>query len=136
MSLLDAQQHVESSFPDQRSDLCTLCWKPDSQPLNYQGRPTLAFILKLRLYPCVYMPSRSVVYNSLRPHGMQASMLFRPWDFPGKNTAVGCYFLPQGIFPTQGLNCLPCIGRFFITEPPGKTLSLFSLLTHLIFTPS
>ena len=27
-----------------------------------------------------------------------------PWDFPGKNTRVGCYFLLQGIFPTQGLN--------------------------------
>ena len=27
-----------------------------------------------------------------------------PWDSPGKNTWVGCYFLLQGIFPTQGLN--------------------------------
>ena len=25
-----------------------------------------------------------------------------PWDFPGKNTRMGCYFLLQGIFPTQG----------------------------------
>ena len=27
-----------------------------------------------------------------------------PWDSPGKNTGVGCRFLLQGIFPTQGLN--------------------------------
>ena len=27
-----------------------------------------------------------------------------PWDFPGKNTGVGCHFLLQDIFPTQGLN--------------------------------
>ena len=27
-----------------------------------------------------------------------------PWDFPGKNTGVGCHVLLQGIFPTQGLN--------------------------------
>ena len=27
-----------------------------------------------------------------------------PWDYPGKNTGVGCHFLLQGIFPTQGLN--------------------------------
>ena len=27
-----------------------------------------------------------------------------PWDSPGKNTGVGCQFLLQGIFPTQGLN--------------------------------
>ena len=28
----------------------------------------------------------------------------QPWDFPGKNTGVGCHFLLQGIFPTQGPN--------------------------------
>ena len=26
------------------------------------------------------------------------------WDSPGKNTGVGCRFLLQGIFPTQGSN--------------------------------
>ena len=29
---------------------------------------------------------------------------FCPWGFPGKNTGVGCHFLLQGIFPTQGSN--------------------------------
>ena len=32
------------------------------------------------------------------------SRLFHPWDFPGKNTGVGCHFLLQGIFPTQRSN--------------------------------
>ena len=27
-----------------------------------------------------------------------------PWNFPGKSTGVGCHFLLQGFFPTQGLN--------------------------------
>ena len=27
-----------------------------------------------------------------------------PWDFPGKNTGLGCNFLLQGTFLTQGLN--------------------------------
>ena len=27
-----------------------------------------------------------------------------PWDFPGKNTGVGCHVLLQGIFRTQGSN--------------------------------
>ena len=40
--------------------------------------------------------------DSLWPHGLYR--LFHPWDFPGKNTGVGCHFLLQGIFPTQGLN--------------------------------
>ena len=33
-----------------------------------------------------------------------SSRLLRPWDFPGKNTGVGCPFLLQGIFPTQRSN--------------------------------
>ena len=28
----------------------------------------------------------------------------RPWDFLSTSTGVGCCFLLQGIFPTQGLN--------------------------------
>ena len=30
--------------------------------------------------------------------------LFYPWGSPGKNTGVGCHFLLQGIFLTQGQN--------------------------------
>ena len=33
-----------------------------------------------------------------------ATRFLCPWDFPGKNTGVGCHFLLQGIFLTQGLN--------------------------------
>ena len=43
--------------------------------------------------------------------------LLCPWDSPGKDTGVGCYFLLQRIFPTQGSTCTSCIscisGRFF-----------------------
>ena len=48
--------------------------------------------------------SHSVMSDSLRPHGLQPTRLFRPWDFLGKNTGVGCHFFLQGIFQTQGLN--------------------------------
>ena len=46
-------------------------------------------------------------------------------DFPGKNTRVGCHFLIQGIFPTQGSNPhllqVSCIADgFFIVEPLGS----------------
>ena len=44
-----------------------------------------------------------------------------PWDFPGKNTGVGCHFLLQGIFPTQRSNTrLPHRSGFFPAEPPGR----------------
>ena len=39
--------------------------------------------------------SRSVVSDSLRPHGLQPTRLLRPWDFPGKSTGVGCHCLLQ-----------------------------------------
>ena len=42
--------------------------------------------------------------NSLWPHGLHQARLLCPWDFPGKNTGVGCQFFLQGIFPTQGSN--------------------------------
>ena len=48
--------------------------------------------------------SRSVVPDSLPSHGLQPTRLLCPWDFPGKDTGVGCHFLLQGIFPTQGSN--------------------------------
>ena len=39
-----------------------------------------------------------------------SSWLLCPWDSPGKNTGVGCHFLLQGVFPTQGSNsCLLCL---------------------------
>ena len=45
--------------------------------------------------------SRSVVSNSLRPHGLQPTSLLHPWDFPGKSTGVGCH----------RLLCSNCLGR-------------------------
>ena len=36
----------------------------------------------------------------LATHGLQPTRLLCPWDFPSRNTGVGCHFLLQGIFPT------------------------------------
>ena len=46
----------------------------------------------------------SVVSDSLRSHGLWPARLLCPWNFPSKNTGVGCHFLLQGIFPSQGSN--------------------------------
>ena len=42
--------------------------------------------------------SRSVISDSLRPHG-----LYSPWNSPGQNIEVGSLSLLQGVFLTQGL---------------------------------
>ena len=39
--------------------------------------------------------SHFIMSNSVRPHRRQPTRLPRPWDFPGKNTGVGCHFLLQ-----------------------------------------
>ena len=44
------------------------------------------------------------VLNHVRFQRLQPIRLLCPWDFPCKNTGMGCHFLFQGIFPTQGLN--------------------------------
>ena len=50
--------------------------------------------------------------------------LLSPWDFPGKNTGVGCHFLLQRIFLTQGLRASPASLALQIdslpSEPAGK----------------
>ena len=65
---------------------------------------------------------RSVVPDSLQPHGLWPASLLCPWNSPGKNTGVGCHSLLQTIFPAQGLNPVFCIaGRFFLSSKPlGK----------------
>ena len=42
---------------------------------------------------CCYVTS--VMFDSVWPHRQQPTRLPRPWDSPGKNTAVGCHFLLQ-----------------------------------------
>ena len=49
-------------------------------------------------------PGEKIISNSLRPRGLQPARLLCPWDSPGKNAGVGCHFLLQRIFLTQGSN--------------------------------
>ena len=63
----------------------------------------------------------SVMSNSSCPLGLQPARLLCLWDSPGKNTGVGCHFLLQGIFPTQGWNPrLLLAAGFFTTAPPWE----------------
>ena len=71
---------------------------------------------------------------------LQPARFLCPWGFPGKNTGVGCHFLLQGIFPTQGLNpglsCLTCFGRQVLYQSPGDLpdpgVEPGSLMSHLL----
>ena len=65
-------------------------------PSVMEGTPE-AFHLEM----CCCLITKSCL-TLLQPHGLLGFLC--PWDFPGKNTGVGCHFLFQGIFPTQGLH--------------------------------
>ena len=66
------------------------------------GKQSMYQILHPQLTPvCV---RHSVVSDSLQHHGLKPTGLLCPWDSPVKNTGVGCLFLLQRIFPTQGSN--------------------------------
>ena len=57
----------------------------------------------------LFLFNRSVLFCD--PLDCSPPSLLCPWDFPGKNTGVGCHFLLKGIFLTQGLNSGLLLGR-------------------------
>ena len=82
------------------------------------------------LCPCNLPPSLCfflvcvVVSESLWLHGLWPTRILSPWDFPGKSTGMGCNFLLQGIFLTQGLNplllCLHCRQILYLLSHWGR----------------
>ena len=72
--------------------------------------------------------------------------LLCPWDFPGKSTGMGCHFLLQEIFLTQGLNSdvphcrqicyhLRVSNKYLFNLPKvfGHCLKIHLLSFHLLF---
>ena len=63
-----------------------------------------------KIIPLLLSSSNSCVLDAqlcptlCNPMDYSPARLLSPWDFSGKNTGVGCHFLFQGIFPTQGSN--------------------------------
>ena len=52
--------------------------------------------------------------EALQPHGLEPTRLLCSWDFPGKNTTMGCPFFLQESSPTRDRTCVfcvSCIGR-------------------------
>ena len=60
------------------------------------------------------------------------------WDFSDKNTGVGCHFLLQGIFLTQGLKphllcLLHCRWILYCLSHQGSPVIMYKYLLHLYF---
>ena len=69
----------------------------ENSSLSIWLKPCLDLMGKLyySIMPLLPLLSRLVVSDSVRPHRQQPTRLPRPWDSPGKNTGVDCYFLLQ-----------------------------------------
>ena len=59
------------------------------------------------------------------PWTVACQRLLCPWDFPSKNTGVGCHFLLHGSSRLRDQPCLSGVScivpEFFTTEPLGKS---------------
>ena len=82
--------------------------------------------------------SCTVVSYSLWSYGLYPTGLLCPWNSPGKCTGVGCHFLLQGIFLTQGSNLdLRHCRQILYYWATSETLSLYMYIeihTHICIT--
>ena len=80
-------------------------------------RCSISLIMKVKSLSCVQLFAT--------PWIVACPKLLRPWHFQGKSTGVGCHFLLQGIFPTQGSNpglshCRQSLYHLSHQGSPGK----------------
>ena len=82
--------------------------------------------------PMLWLFSCSVVSDSMIPWTVPNQAPLCPWDFPGKNTGMGCHFLLQGIFPTEGSNWVShTVGRRFTLWATRASLS-FNMFSQMV----
>ena len=90
---------LDSWIRDQTLASCSRSRK--SKPLDHRESPLLVFfffffwVLHLPQHPSVLCLVTQSWPTLCDPHGLQPARLLCPWDFPGKNTWVGYYFLLQ-----------------------------------------
>ena len=75
--------------------------------------------------------SRSIMSDSLWSQGLQPARLLCPWDSPGRNTAVDCHALLQGISGIEPRS--PALQADSLSsEPPGKAQGQIKTFNHYI----
>ena len=77
--------------------------------------------------------SREVMSDSLRPHGLQPTRFFCPWDFPRQeyHSRSPCHSSGDLSDPEIKYVSLALASRFFTTKLAGKPIWLFSSVQSL-----
>ena len=100
------------------------------QWLSKQIEQYVTRLLHIVKFQTKWSETRSVVSDSVRPHGLQLTRLLCPWNSPGKNTGVGSHPFHQGTLPNPGIKSgSPALRAVSLpSEPLGKPQSLGCLL--------
>ena len=101
-----------------------LCARAGTPGVLWAG-PGLAWYPGCSVSTVVCVLRRSVVSDSLQPHGLQPSRLLCSQGYPCKNTEVGCHFLLLENLSHPGIEAAspasPALAaEFFSTEPTEK----------------
>ena len=84
---------------------------PETKVLYLTSPKTLLPSTPFNAFTSAQSPSRVQLFATPKDYSSSGSS---PRDSPGKNTGVGCHFLLQGIFPTQGTNLRPLHCRWIL----------------------
>ena len=78
--------------------------------------------------------SRSVVSNSSWPHGLCPARLLGPWDFPGKNTGVGCHCIIM-MCQCRFINCNKCTTLVGDVDNVGSCACVGAVYMQTLYLP-
>ena len=105
--------------------------KAVSSALPGPGRKYLKNLLGYKCILSILLNRTKQRYEQVS-RGLWPTRLLCPWNFPGKNTGVGCHFLLQGIFPIQGSN--PSLLGFLHWQADSLPMRCLAVPKHAVLS--
>ena len=92
----------------------------------YDGKAFRVLQIKVVILDCITAAAAKSLQScpTLQPCRRQPTRLPRPWDSPGKNTAVGFHFLLQGMkvkSESEVTQLCPTLSNPMDCSPPGSS---------------
>ena len=81
------------------------------------------YILCMYIVVCLVTKSCPTLFET---PWLQPTRLLCPWDFPGKNTGVGCHSFSRGSSRPRDQTHVSCLGKQTLYQPPGKPLYVYT----------